>query len=107
MKALTQNLIVTSLSPAGLPGTQHCTSLGPGQRPVIKDPEQPVAVLRHIPGVPLVLVQEALMQHLTFAGSLGQRSVTVKPVIISQNQVAYQDEARGNTAIKTYRKCIG
>ena len=73
----------------------------------MKDPEQPVAVLRHVPGVPLVLVQEALMQHFTLAGSLGQRPVTVKPVITSQNQMAYQDEIRGEVTIRTYRKCIG
>jgi hypothetical protein len=61
--------------------TQHCTSLGPGQRPETNTPlEQPVAWFKQIPGEPAVLVQEVLMQHFTLAGSLGQRPETEKPV---------------------------
>lgn len=77
MKELIQKT-TSSSSPSlsseeGEPPTQHCTSLGPGQRFVTKVPLlQPVLVSRQVPLEPAVSVQGLPRQHLTSAGSLGQ-----------------------------------
>lgn len=74
MKALIQKLTTTSSGWAStLAATQHWTSLGPGQRRVTKVPEQAdPGLLRQLPAVPLTLVHDLLMQHLTSTGSSGQ-----------------------------------
>ena len=94
MKALIQKLTRTSSSlscsagtgsgaGAGPPlaPTQHCTSFGPGQRPLTKVPPEQAdpGLLRHVPACPLSLVHDFLMQHLTPTGSSGQAFVTVNP----------------------------
>ena len=80
MKALIQKSTTTSLLGGALLATQHCTSVGPGQRPVTKVPEHFDGTLfRHVPAAPLVFVQDLLMQHLIYAGSFGQALLTVYP----------------------------
>lgn len=93
MNALIQKSTTTSLLGAGTgsgsgsgseapPATQHWTSLGPGQLRVTKVPEQAdPGLLRHVPASPLALVHDLLKQHLTPAGSFGQRLLIVKPAI--------------------------
>lgn len=80
MKALIQMSITTSLMGGALLATQHCTSVGPGQRPVTKVPEYfDGKLFRHVPAAPFVFVQDLLMQDLIFAGSFRQASLTVYP----------------------------
>lgn len=104
MKALIQKSITTSWSSAAGAGggvgsrtagpgmgtgmgtpIQHCTSFGPGQRPVMKVPPPPEQVdpepglLRQVPACPVVLVHDFVMQHFIPTGSLGQAFVIVKP----------------------------
>lgn len=91
MNALIQKSTTTSSLGTGtgsgsgsetLPATQHWTSFGPGQLRVTKVPEQAdPGLLRHVPVSPLALVHDLLKQHLTPAGSFGQRLLIVKPAV--------------------------